>query len=82
MKVYDGSDIRNIGLAGHLNCGKTSLVAGIIFTCGGSSRLTRVDEGNTITDFDDEETQRKITIATAVASVEWKKTKQIGRAHV
>ena len=75
MKVYDGSDIRNIGLAGHLNCGKTSLVAGIIFTCGGSSRLTRVDEGNTITDFDDEETQRKITIATAVASVEWKKTK-------
>jgi elongation factor G len=75
LKVYDGPDIRNVGFAGHLNCGKTTLVAGIIYTTGGSSRLTRVDEGNTITDFDDEETQRKITIATAVASVEWKKTK-------
>jgi elongation factor G len=75
LKVYDGNDIRNVGLAGHLNCGKTSFVAGAIFTCGGSNRLTRVDEGNTITDFDDEETQRKITIASAVAAVEWKKKK-------
>jgi elongation factor G len=75
LKVYDGSDIRNVGLAGHLNCGKTTLVSGIIYACGASSRLTRVDEGNTITDFDEEETQRKITITTSVASVEWKKTK-------
>jgi elongation factor G len=75
LKVYDGTDIRNVGLAGHLNCGKTSFVAGAIYTTGATNRLTRVDEGNTITDFDDEETQRRITIASAVAAVEWKKKK-------
>ena len=37
--------------------------------------MTKVDEGNTITDFDDEEVQRKITISTAVAAIEWKKSK-------
>ena len=51
MKVYDSTDIRNVGLVGHLNAGKTSLAAGILFTGGICSRLTRVDEGNTITDF-------------------------------
>ncbi|MBM3814170.1 MAG: elongation factor G [Acidimicrobiia bacterium] len=75
MKVYDGSDIRNVALAGHLNCGKTTLASGIAFACGVGSRLTRVDEGNTITDFDDEETARKITISSAVLTVEWKKNK-------
>ncbi len=75
MKLYESSDIRNVALAGHLHCGKTSLTSGIVFTCGASARLTRADEGNTITDFDDEEIQRKITIASAVATVEWKKNK-------
>ncbi|MGH9659892.1 MAG: GTP-binding protein, partial [Bryobacteraceae bacterium] len=75
MKVYEGRDIRNVGVVGHGHSGKTTLTAGLIFATGGSSRLTRVDEGNTLTDFDDEEIARKITIATSLAFVEWRKQK-------
>src|SRR5882762_10376988 len=75
MKVYESKDIRNVGVVGHGHSGKTSLTAGLLFSTGASNRLTRVDEGNTITDFDDEEIHRKITISTALAYVEWKKTK-------
>ncbi|HZU26314.1 MAG TPA: GTP-binding protein, partial [Bryobacteraceae bacterium] len=75
MKIYDGSDVRNVALIGHGHSGKTTLAAGLLFTTGASNRLTRVDEGNTVTDFDDEEIARKITIATALAFVEWKKKK-------
>ena len=75
MKVYDSKDIRNVGVVGHGDSGKTSLTAGLLFTAGNSNRLLRVDEGNTITDFDEEEISRKITISTAIAVAEWKKTK-------
>ena len=60
---------------GPRHSGKTTLTAGLLFTAGATNRLTRVDEGNTITDFDEEEIQRKITISTAIAVAEWKKTK-------
>src|SRR5271155_3592507 len=75
MRVYDSKDIRNVGVVGHGHSGKTSLTAALLYSTGATTRLTRVDEGNTLTDFDDEEIQRKITISTAVVSVEWKKTK-------
>ncbi len=75
MKVYESKDIRNVGVVGHGDSGKTTLTAGMLFTAGATSRLLRVDEGNTITDFDDEEIQRKISISTAIAVAEWKKTK-------
>ena len=75
MKVYESKEIRNVGVVGHGGSGKTTLTAGMLFTAGASNRLLRVDEGNTITDFDDEEIQRKITISTAIAVAEWKKTK-------
>src|SRR6185436_3077809 len=75
MKVYERNDIRNVGVVGHGHSGKTSLTAGLLFSTGATNRLTRVDEGNTITDFDEEEVHRKITIATSLAYVEWKKTK-------
>ena len=75
MKVYETKDIRNVGIAGHGHCGKTSVVAGLLFAAGATSRLTRVDEGNTITDYDEEEIQRKLTISTSVAAIEWKRTK-------
>src|SRR5271166_4781991 len=75
VKVYETSDIRNVGLVGHGHSGKTSLAAGLLFTCGATNRLTRVDEGNTVTDYDDDEMQRKITISTAVAAAEWNKKK-------
>ena len=75
MKVYESKDIRNVGVVGHGDSGKTSLTAALLFTAGATNRLLRVDEGNTITDFDEEEIQRKITISTAIAAAEWKKTK-------
>jgi elongation factor G len=75
MKVYESKDIRNVGVVGHGDSGKTSLTAGLLFAAGATNRLLRVDEGNTITDFDDEEIARKITISTAIAVAEWKKTK-------
>ncbi len=75
MKVYEGIDIRNVALVGHGHAGKTSLVAGLLYTAGGINRLTRVDEGNTITDFDEEEVARKITISTALGYAEWNRRK-------
>src|SRR5438445_9124561 len=75
VKVYESKDIRNVGVVGHGDSGKTTLTAGVLFTAGATNRLLRVDEGNTITDFDEEEIQRKITISTAIAEAEWKKTK-------
>ena len=75
MKTYEGKDIRNVGVVGHGDSGKTSLTAGLLFTAAATNRLLRVDEGNTITDFDEEEIARKITISTAIAIAEWKKTK-------
>ena len=75
MKVYESKDIRNVGVVGHGDSGKTTLTAGLLFTSGASNRLLRVDEGNTITDFDEEEIQRRITISTAIGIAEWKKNK-------
>ncbi len=72
MKVYETSDIRNVALVGHGHSGKTALTAALLFTSGATPKQTRPDEGNTITDFDDEEIARKITISSSVAAVEWK----------
>jgi elongation factor G len=72
MKVYETSEIRNVALVGHGHSGKTALTSALLFTAGATPRLTRPDEGNTITDFDDEEVARKITISSAVAAMEWR----------
>ncbi len=71
MKVYESKDVRNIAVVGHSHAGKTTLVSGMLFTGGASPRLGRVDDGSTITDHDDEEITRKMTISTGVAHVEW-----------
>ena len=75
MTVYGGADIRNIGVVGHGDHGKTTLVAAMLYTAGATPRLTRVDEGNTVTDFDEEEIARSVSISSALAHVEWNKTK-------
>jgi elongation factor G len=75
VKVYESKDIRNVGLVGHGDSGKTTLTAGLLYTSGATNRLLRVDEGNTITDFDEEEINRKISISTAVGVAEWNKAK-------
>jgi elongation factor G len=75
VKTYETKDIRNVGIVGHGHCGKTSVVAGLLYAAGATNRLTRVDEGNTVTDFDEEEIARKLTISTSIAATEWRKTK-------
>ncbi len=70
MKVYESKDIRNVALIGHGNSGKTSIAAGILYTTGATDGMTRVDEGDAVTDFDDDEIARKVTISTAAASAD------------
>jgi len=75
VKVYDGANIRNVVFAGHSHAGKTSLVSALLYTGGATQRLGRVDEGNTTTDYDEEEIARGISITGAMGYVEWGKTK-------
>ncbi len=75
MKVYDAASIRNIALVGHGGSGKTQLTACILFNTGMVNRLGKVDEGNTVTDFDEEEIARKHTLSASMAFAEWNKTK-------
>ncbi len=75
VKNYEGANIRNIALVGHSHSGKTSLTAAMLYTAGATQRLGRVDEGNTITDYDEEEISRAMSISAATAVVEWGKTK-------
>jgi elongation factor G len=72
MKDYTPDKIRNIALAGHGSSGKTSLAAAMLFDAGAVNRLTRVDKGNTVTDYNPEEVERQISINTAVCHLEWK----------
>ena len=64
--------LRNVGVVGHGGVGKTSLVESLLFTAGGLTRLGKIDDGTTITDFDPDEIKRKISINTAVAYCDWK----------
>ncbi len=75
MKNYEGANIRNVALVGHSHSGKTSLASSMLFTAGATQRLGRVDEGNTTTDYDEEEISRAMSISAATAVVEWGKTK-------
>jgi elongation factor G len=75
MRVYESDAIRNICLVGHGASGKTSLTSAMLFVSGAVNRLARVEDGNTVTDWEDEEVERKISISTALAHSEWNKKK-------
>ena len=75
MKVYDAASIRNVAVVGHGGSGKTQLVSALLFDAGMVNRLGKVDEGNTVTDYDDEEITRKHTLSASLAYAEWNKTK-------
>ena len=75
MKVYDAAGIRNVAVVGHGGCGKTQLVSAMLFAAGAVNRLGKVDDGSTVTDFDDEEIARKHTLSSSLAHAEWQKTK-------
>ncbi len=71
MRAYNSEAIRNVGIVGHGDTGKTQLVSSLLFTAGMTSRLGKVAEGNTVTDWDEEEIARKISIQTGLAFAEW-----------
>ena len=72
MKQYSAKNIFNIAIAGHSGSGKTSLAEAMLYLGGGSDRLGKVSEGNTVCDFDPEEIKRKTSVQACVAPVEWK----------
>ncbi|MCP2519025.1 elongation factor G [Candidatus Aminicenantes bacterium AC-335-A11] len=71
MRDYQVSEIRNVALVGHGSTGKTSLVSAFLFNTGVTSRLCKVDQGNTVTDYDPEEIERKFSISSAMCFCEW-----------
>jgi len=75
MKVFESDSIRNICLVGHGAAGKTSLTSAMLFNAGAVNRLARVEDGNTATDWEDEEIERKISISCALANCEWNRKK-------
>ena len=64
-----------MALVGHSGSGKTQLVSALLFDAGAVNRLGRVDDGTTVTDYDEEEIARKHTLSASVAYAEWNKTK-------
>jgi len=75
MQVDSPEKIRNIAIAGHSDTGKTTLVSSLLYAGGVVNRLNRVEDGNTITDFDPEEIERKISIGLAICHTPWRQHK-------
>ena len=75
MDVFRTDRIRNVVLLGHGGAGKTTLAEGMAYLSGITSRMGKVTDGNTISDFDKEEIKRKFSISTSVIPIEWGKVK-------
>ena len=75
MKNYANTNIRNILVAGHAGCGKTTLVEALLYTTGALERMGRVEDGNTVSDFDPEEAKRRASLNLAVVPVEYEDVK-------
>lgn len=75
MKVYRTDEIRNVVLLGHGGSGKTSLAEAMAYVSGATSRMGKIADGNTISDFDKEEQKREFSISTSLVPIEWEKAK-------
>ncbi|HJD21077.1 MAG TPA: elongation factor G [Candidatus Gemmiger faecigallinarum] len=72
---YASKDIRNILVAGHASCGKTTLIEALLYASGATERMGRVEDGTTASDFDPEEVRRKASLNSSVVPVEYQGTK-------
>ncbi|NLW52163.1 MAG: elongation factor G [Tissierellia bacterium] len=75
MKRYETDRIRNLAFVGHSGSGKTSLTEAMLFKTGAIKRLGRVEDGNTVSDFDKEEINRGVSVGLSVVPVEWQDSK-------
>lgn len=75
METYTTANIRNVVLLGHGSCGKTTLVEAMAYTMGMTKRQGKVEEGNTISDYDKEEIKRLFSINTSIVPIIWEGTK-------
>ncbi len=72
MKEYPTESLRNVALVSHGGAGKTSLGEALLYLTGAANRLGKIEEGNTVSDFEDEEIRRKLSLSTAILSLEYK----------
>src|SRR5204862_776868 len=72
VKTYQTDHIRNIVLVGHGHAGKTMLTEALLFAAGVTTRMGKIEEGNTVSDFDPDEISKQISISLALAPCEWK----------
>ncbi|HEX3252276.1 MAG TPA: elongation factor G [Pyrinomonadaceae bacterium] len=75
MKVYATEAIRNLSVIGHGDAGKTQLVSSLLYVAGATPRWGKVDEGTTVTDYEEDSIARKITLNTALAHLDHRDTK-------
>ena len=75
MKVYSANEVRNIAVLGHSGCGKTTLVEAALSVAGVTSRMGRVEDGNTVSDYDPEEARRGVSINMSMVPVVWRDRK-------
>lgn len=75
MDIYTSDKIRNVVILGHGGCGKTTLIEAVAYTMKVTNRQGKVEDGNTISDFDKEEIKRRFSISTAVVPIIWEDTK-------
>ena len=75
MKEYTPDHIRNVSLIGHGGAGKTMTAEALLFSAGATTRLGRVEEGNTVSDYRADEIERRISVSSSLINCEWKGNK-------
>ncbi|HEY0003792.1 MAG TPA: elongation factor G [Pyrinomonadaceae bacterium] len=75
MKVYQTNQIRNLAVIGHGDAGKTQLISSLLYVAGATPRWGKVDEGTTVTDYEEDSIARKVTLNNALAYLDHKETK-------